>query len=73
MAKATVLHDPATLEEPRSAGDRFVDWRPVGAGGSADVYRVFDSELGIPLAIKRFSSRPTRTTAAISSRCAAKS
>ena len=52
MAKATVLHDPATLEEPRSAGDRFVDWRPVGAGGSADVYRVFDSELGIPLAIK---------------------
>ena len=52
MAKATVLHDPATLEEPRSASDRFVDWRPVGAGGSADVYRVFDSELGIPLAIK---------------------
>ena len=52
MAKATVLHDPAPPEELRSAGDRFVDWRSVGVGGSANVYRVFDSELGIPLAIK---------------------
>jgi formylglycine-generating enzyme required for sulfatase activity len=52
MAKATILHDPAGPEERHSAGERFVDWRPVGAGGSADVYRVFDSELGIALAIK---------------------
>jgi formylglycine-generating enzyme required for sulfatase activity len=52
MAKATILHDPTTPEEQRSTGDRFVDWRPVGVGGSADVYRVFDSELGIALAIK---------------------
>src|ERR1700753_1528639 len=41
MAKATVLHDPAILEEPRSAGDRFVDWRPVGAGGAARLHRLF--------------------------------
>ena len=52
MAKATVLHDPTVPEEKRSGGERFVDWKPVGAGGSADVYRVFDSELGIALAIK---------------------
>ena len=52
MARATVLHDPALSEEQRSAGNRFVDWAPVGSGGSADVYRVFDSELGVALAIK---------------------
>src|ERR1700743_3637059 len=52
MAKATVLHDLATLEETRSAGDCFVDLSHFGTGGSAYVYRVFDSELGIPLAIK---------------------
>lgn len=52
MAKATILHDPNGPEEKRSSGERFVDWRPVGVGGSADVYKVFDSELGIPLAIK---------------------
>lgn len=51
MAQAIVVHDPTAPEEHRSA-DRFVDWQPVGVGGSADVYRVFDSELGIPLAIK---------------------
>lgn len=32
--------------------DRYADWQPIGAGGSADVYKVFDRELGIPLAIK---------------------
>lgn len=52
MARASVLHDPTLSGEQRSAGDRFVDWVPVGSGGSADVYRVYDSELGIPLAIK---------------------
>lgn len=52
MAQATVLHDPTMSPPPRSSGDRFVDWQPVGVGGSADVYKVFDSELGIPLAIK---------------------
>src|SRR3569623_3445286 len=52
MAQATVLHDPTASPEQRSSGDRFVDWQPVGVGGSADVYKVFDSELGIPLAIK---------------------
>lgn len=31
---------------------RFVDWRFLGTGGSADVYRVFDQFLGIDLAIK---------------------
>jgi len=31
---------------------RFVDWSPVGNGGSAVVYKVFDTELGIPLAVK---------------------
>ena len=31
---------------------RFVDWRFIGTGGSADVYRVFDRFLSIDLAIK---------------------
>lgn len=36
----------------RSENDRFQNWRPLGAGGSADVFRVFDATLGIDLAIK---------------------
>jgi len=35
-----------------SADQRFVDWRFLGAGGSADVFRVYDRVLGIDLAIK---------------------
>jgi len=35
-----------------SADDRFSDWRFLGAGGSADVFRVYDRALGIDLAIK---------------------
>jgi formylglycine-generating enzyme required for sulfatase activity/tRNA A-37 threonylcarbamoyl transferase component Bud32 len=52
MAQAVVIHDPAEPDEHRSSGERFVDWSAVGKGGSSDVYKVFDSELGISLAIK---------------------
>ena len=52
MAQAEVIHDPALPGERRSAGERFVNWEPVGKGGSSDVFKVFDTELGIPLAIK---------------------
>ncbi len=44
--------------EAESAGgrsapaDRFSDWSLIGRGGSADVFKVYDSELGVPLAIK---------------------
>lgn len=48
MAQADILADPQLVQ----AGSRFVDWVPVGNGGSAVVYKVFDTELGIPLAIK---------------------
>ncbi len=40
----------ATLQE--RPDERFVDWRFIGTGGSADVYRVFDHFLKIDLAIK---------------------
>lgn len=32
--------------------ERFSDWRFLGAGGAADVFRVFDNALGVDLAIK---------------------
>lgn len=35
-----------------ASGSRFVDWRHIGRGGSADVYCVRDMLLGIDLAIK---------------------
>src|SRR4051794_37362464 len=38
--------------EIQSAAERFVDWKLIGSGGVADVYRVVDRELGVPLAIK---------------------
>lgn len=38
------------------ADGRFLDWRFIGAGGSADVFRVQDSLLGIDLAIKLLKS-----------------
>jgi serine/threonine protein kinase len=50
MAQGVAAHDSFARDD-RSC-DRFVDWRPVGVGGSADVYSAFDSELGVPLAIK---------------------
>ena len=34
------------------AADRYTDWELVGAGGTAEVFRVFDRDLGIPLAVK---------------------
>ena len=48
MAQAETIVD----SQAPQAGSRFVDWVPVGKGGSAVVYKVFDTELGIPLAIK---------------------
>lgn len=39
-------------EDIAGADRRFVDWRFIGTGGSADVYRVFDRFLSIGLAIK---------------------
>ena len=36
----------------RFVGERFVQWRLIGSGGVADVYKVIDNELGVQLAIK---------------------
>ncbi len=36
----------------RAVSERYQDWQQLGSGGAADVFRVFDSELGIPVAIK---------------------
>jgi formylglycine-generating enzyme required for sulfatase activity len=38
--------------EVSSPAERFVNWRLIGSGGVADVYKVVDNDLGIPLAIK---------------------
>lgn len=35
-----------------NATDRYSDWGMIGSGGTAHVYKVFDRELGISLAIK---------------------
>lgn len=43
----------------RSRSSRFTRWERIGRGGSADVYRVHDGQLGIDLAIKMLrSDRP---------------
>src|SRR5438045_2268911 len=38
--------------ENPSPAERFMDWKLIGSGGVADVFRVVDKELGVPLAIK---------------------
>ncbi len=38
--------------ELHSPAERFMDWQLIGSGGVADVFRVLDKELGVPLAIK---------------------
>ena len=38
--------------EVSSPAERFVNWRLIGSGGVADVYKVVDNDLGITLAIK---------------------
>ena len=38
--------------EVSSPAERFVEWRLIGSGGVADVYKVVDNELGVRLAIK---------------------
>lgn len=43
---------PSRMTDRSVIEHRFVDWRFLGTGGSADVYRVFDQFLGIDLAIK---------------------
>ncbi len=35
-----------------AAADRYTGWELVGAGGTAEVFRVFDRDLGIALAVK---------------------
>ena len=52
MAQAVIVNEPTIPDEHRSASNRFVDWHAVGKGGSSDVYKVFDAELGVSLAIK---------------------
>jgi formylglycine-generating enzyme required for sulfatase activity len=46
-ARVTIL-----AGEVSSPAERFVDWELIGSGGAADVYKVRDKELGVPLAIK---------------------
>jgi formylglycine-generating enzyme required for sulfatase activity/predicted Ser/Thr protein kinase len=52
MAHAEVIHDPMEVSAHTVPSERFINWVPVGKGGSSDVFKVFDAELGVPLAIK---------------------
>lgn len=56
--------DPAGAAEAVQ-DTRFVDWRFLGAGGAADVFRVFDTTLGIDLAIKLLRKDTARGRASI--------
>jgi serine/threonine-protein kinase len=51
MAMQRMIAETGSAGE-ESPADRFSDWTLIGRGGSADVYSVFDRELGIRLAIK---------------------
>ena len=51
VANAPAGQMPAGASSFNEAG-RFVEWRFIGAGGTADVYRVRDCALGIDLAVK---------------------
>jgi formylglycine-generating enzyme required for sulfatase activity/predicted Ser/Thr protein kinase len=51
MSQGAALHEPAAGEQP-AAPSRFSGWLAVGKGGSSDVYKVQDTELGVTLAIK---------------------
>jgi tRNA A-37 threonylcarbamoyl transferase component Bud32/tetratricopeptide (TPR) repeat protein len=45
--------DEASSQKARSAADRFVRRRPIGAGGFAAVMRAYDLELGAEVALKK--------------------
>ena len=51
MSQGAILREPAAGEQ-HAAPLRFSGWQLVGKGGSSDVYKVQDSELGVTLAIK---------------------
>src|ERR1700759_3937213 len=51
MSQGANLHAAAATGRP-AASSRFSGWGAVGKGGSSDVYKVQDSELGVTLAIK---------------------
>lgn len=38
--------------DPAEGGQRYTDWQRIGRGGSANVFRVWDTQLRIHLAIK---------------------
>lgn len=50
------LTTDAQTGETNAHSERFVSWEKIGSGGVADVYKVFDRELGIELAIKILKS-----------------
>ena len=51
MSQGAIVREPAEGEQ-RAGTTRFSEWQRVGQGGSADVYKVQDTELGVTLAIK---------------------
>ena len=52
MSQGAILREPAAAGEQYPTPARFSGWELVGNGGSSDVYKVRDSELGVSLAIK---------------------
>ncbi|MEO5373018.1 MAG: bifunctional serine/threonine-protein kinase/formylglycine-generating enzyme family protein [Alphaproteobacteria bacterium] len=45
---------------------RYTDWREIGSGGHANVYRVLDTRLGRDMAIKMLNAQASRNDALIS-------
>lgn len=52
MAAQSTLHESRLAGEGNPPANRFTGWSLIGQGGSADVYKVQDTELGVPLAVK---------------------
>ena len=50
MSQPAVL--PSLPAAFHTAAERYIDWELVGSGGTAQVFRVFDRDLGIRLAVK---------------------
>src|SRR6185437_2435547 len=52
MPPVSTLHEPALAGAGTPPANRFTGWSLIGQGGSADVFKVQDTELGVQLAVK---------------------
>ena len=64
MLVNAAVRTPLSPAAFHATADRYVDWHHIGSGGSAEVWRVFDRDLEIDLAIKllrpQFTSDPAQ-------------